>query len=297
MTPLHIPDDAIKWVRKVFRACNKRVSRKLSLVPQCPEASLDTTFIEHLSQYSSPRRLESGWTVRIDTHFLGGMRHFYGKWEIADIGILIHFRHNGRTVRSKAAALQSKRLYPKGHQVIEDLKVDYEIGFGRLDDPEDARLPLYHAATFQFDKSCRYQALGAHSEQFKAIDEYSKSSKIPVFYQFYNPLALPFTQEFPLQSDRISSRLKFGTRIVAAAQVHALINHKPPNYAPSVSDLGFRKSPFGWSLEHFVAELMLPCREGYIYQDVQDRDISSLFNRRTGAIAAAFAVVIEQPNG
>src|SRR5690348_9834523 len=113
MKPPDVPNDVIDWVREVFRGCNDRITRKLSRVPNCPEPSLDTTFIEHLTQYGSPRALESGWTVRIDTHFLGGLRHFARSWEIADIGILIHFRHNGKSVRSKAAALQSKRLYPK----------------------------------------------------------------------------------------------------------------------------------------------------------------------------------------
>ena len=140
----------MRWVRDVFHACDRRISTKLSRVPQCPEPSLDMTFIEHLTQYGCPRTLDSGWTVRLDTHFLGGLRHFYGRWEIADIGVLVHFRHNGKIVRSKAAALQSKRLFPKGRQVAEDLSIDYEMGFGRLHDPEDARVPLYHATQFVF---------------------------------------------------------------------------------------------------------------------------------------------------
>ena len=297
MIPPEVPEDVVDWVREVFRDCNERISRKICLVPNCPEPSLDTTFIEHLTQHSSPRALESGWTVRIDTHFLGGLRHFYSKWEIGDIGILMHFRHNGRVVRSKAATLQSKRLYPKGRQVFEDLMIDYELGFGRLHDPEDVRVPLYHATKFEFDSESRYGALEARSEQYEAISEYGKRSKIPVFYQFYNPLVLPFEQLIPLQSDSCDHPLEFGTRILSSADVHRILDAKDKNYSPTVEDMGGAKDPFGWSLEYFVADLMLRCKEGYIYEGLQDEDIFNLFNRRSGAIAAAFAVVIEQPEG
>ncbi|WP_367872846.1 hypothetical protein [Luteolibacter sp. Populi] len=224
------------------------------------------------------------------------MRHFHNKWEIGDIGILMHFRYNGATIRSKAATLQSKRLYPRGKQVIEDLEIDYRIGFGRLSDPEDAKVPLYHATKFEFDLECKYGALEAHSEQMKAIEQYGEMSKIPVFYQFYNPLILPFTQEVPLISDACSHPLKFGTRVVPAVTVHEKLSTKAKNYSPSVADLGGTKGrAFGWSLEHFVADLMLRCKEGYIYEDIRDEEIFNLFNRRSGAIAAAFAVVIEPP--
>src|SRR5262249_49590560 len=148
---------------------------------------------------------------------LGGLRHFMHRWEIADIGILVHFRHKGKTVQSKAAVLQSKRLYPKGRQVTEDLPVDYEIGFGRLNDPEDAKVPLFHACQFEFDEQCSYGALESASEQVNAIDKYCKSSKVPVFYQFYNPLVLPFVQKFPLASDPCDLKLTFGTRILSAS--------------------------------------------------------------------------------
>ena len=209
----------------------------------------------------------------------------------------MHFRHNGKSVKSKAATLQSKRLYPKGHQVIEDMRVDYEMGFRRLDDPEDARVPLYHKTRFEFDEQSRYGALEAHSQQMNAIAKYGQTSKVPVFYQFYNPISLPFTQEVPLISDECTGELQLGTRILPASAVHSILKSKTKNYSPTVKEMGGSKPPFGWSLEHFVADLMLRCKEGYIYEGLNDENIYNLFNRRTGAIAAAFAVVIEQSEG
>src|SRR5688572_12983193 len=83
-----IPADVTEWIRTVFRECNERITEKLSNNPNLPEESLDLTWIEHLSQYASPVTLGSLWTVKIETHYLGGLRHFRN-WEIADIGVLM----------------------------------------------------------------------------------------------------------------------------------------------------------------------------------------------------------------
>src|SRR5882724_8192037 len=118
MDPLNIPTEVVNWLRKIFVECNERISNKLSNNPNVPEESLDLTWIEHLSQYSCPQVFSSSWTVRLDTHYLGGLRHFR-TWEIADVGILIFFRRAGKIIRSKVALLQSKRLYPTNNLVRE----------------------------------------------------------------------------------------------------------------------------------------------------------------------------------
>jgi hypothetical protein len=122
MAPLPIPADVIRWFRTVFAQCNRKLARTMSIVPNVAEPALDMALIDHLTQYGAPQVLDSGWTVRVDTHFLGGLRHFSGKWEIADIGLLVHYRKNGKVLRSKAAVLQSKRLYPKAGAVKEELE-------------------------------------------------------------------------------------------------------------------------------------------------------------------------------
>ena len=114
-----IPDDVRDWVRHVFAACGSRTSRKISRIPTVHETSLDLTFIEHFSQFASAVRLPSEWLIRVDTHHLGGGRHF-GQWEIADIGLLVLFRRRGRLIRPKVALLQAKRLYPVEQDFSED---------------------------------------------------------------------------------------------------------------------------------------------------------------------------------
>src|ERR1043166_2302634 len=85
------------------------------MCPNAPEESLDLTWVEYLSHFSSPVVLDSNWVVKVESHYLGGLRHFY-TWEIADIGILVFLRFGGARNKSKVALLQSKRLYPDGHE-------------------------------------------------------------------------------------------------------------------------------------------------------------------------------------
>jgi hypothetical protein len=75
-----IPADVTEWIRMFFRGFNERITEKLSNNPNLPEESLDLTWIEHLSRFASPVTLSSAWTIKIETHYLGGLRHFY-RWE------------------------------------------------------------------------------------------------------------------------------------------------------------------------------------------------------------------------
>ena len=86
-----VPAEVLTWVRDVFGSCNRAVTAQLSNNPNAAEESFDHAWIAHLNGYATPRRLGNGWTVKIETHFLGGMRHFR-RWEIADIGILLFIR-------------------------------------------------------------------------------------------------------------------------------------------------------------------------------------------------------------
>ena len=153
---MNIPSEIYDWVIKIFRICNIKLSKKLSIIPQCHEPSLDITFIEHLSRYASPISISENWTVRLDTHFIGGRRHFY-RWEIADIGVLVFFRKNGRLLKRKVALLQSKRLYPLSGFVAEETKEDAMIGISTLMPGSDFVTPLSTIYSYKFDKRSKYK--------------------------------------------------------------------------------------------------------------------------------------------
>src|SRR5260370_4243367 len=184
------------------------------------------------------------------------------------MGVLVHYRRAGKLLQSKAAVLQSKRLYATGISVKEDLREDYEMGFGRLADPEDVRVPLYLKTRYEFDFDCRYAELRARDQQYRVLKKYMRESKIPVFYQLYNPAFLPFTRTVPLPVDDPDLKeIPFGTRVLPIAEVFKVLDKKPANYAPTVGELSgnHRSFEFGWRLEYFVADLLLEKKKKRYY--------------------------------
>jgi hypothetical protein len=293
-----IPPDVVQWICSLFHGCNERLSEKISNNPNLPEESLDLTWVEYLSQHASPLTLSSSWTIKIETHYLGGLRHFM-KWEIADIGVLLFLRRAGRLEKSKVALLQSKRLYPLNNTVQEEDRVDYEIGFARLADPELLQHAVAIEAEFQFDETCTYGALLAKSDQVAAIAAYEKKNQVAVYYQLYNPWRIPFVQRIPLtQFARPKGVLELGTRIIPANSVHRLLRRFVAGRKPSLKDLmGVvgGEHEYGWPLEHFISDLFLGCSEGTPFETISEERIQTLFYRRSGPISAAIAISIEAP--
>jgi hypothetical protein len=300
-TPYDLPSDVIAWVKGVFHECDRRVTGKLSNNPNLPEEQFDLTWIEHLSHCDSPVTLPSSWLVQIETHFLGGMRHFYGRWEIADIGVLLFIKKAGRVQRSKVALLQSKRLYPTNERVTADHPLDYEIGFARLADPEDLNRSIAFQTDYEFKDDCRYGAMEVGSDQYKAIESYEEAQRLAVYYQFFNPWRVPYSQVVPrvlTGKAKTKPELVLGTRVMPARLLHEALKKQAKGYKPTLRDLaGLLDEPheYGWPLDHFVAELFLQCREGTPFDRPSDAAIQSLFYRRSGAISAAIAITIEEP--
>jgi hypothetical protein len=292
-----IPQDVLAWVQEVFAECNRRVTDRLDRNPNAPEESFDLTWIEQVGRYSSPTIFPSQWTARIETHYLGGLRHFH-RWEIADIGVLVFLRLAPGEPVNKVALLQSKRLYPLNRPIREEARVDYEIGFGRLADPEDSSSSISQGAEFSFSRASRYGALRQDSDQVRVIDEYQQEQGLRVYYQFYNPWRVPLIQKIPL-AGYVSpdGDPEVGVRIVTASTIHALLS-EGGGASPSLEQLEALASlpAGGWRLEDFIAGEVLGCREGDQFENLSDRRLEALFYRRTGPIAAAIAITIEAPD-
>lgn len=295
-----IPDDVIDWVYTVFFDCNERLSEKLSNNPNTPETSLDVTFIEHLSRYASPISIGKGWTVRIDTHFIGGRRHFYG-WEIADIGVFVFYRKAGSTVQKKVALLQSKRLYPLRGTVDEETLENVIIGISTLVPSEETGLPIFHPISYRFDKASKYKAFKKLDSQFSAISKWNRENEIPVHYMFYNPWRLPFSQKVPLlRYKKPRGNCNLGTRVIPSEELFQHLANKPKNYVPSVGDLKailpkphtWAENAYGRRLESFFVRL-LKCDEGFVFESDQDASIDRLFYRKDAMLSAAISITVE----
>ena len=299
LADIELPPDVQQWLSDVFSSCNAQVTAKLCNNPNMQEEWLDHSWIEEISRFSTPLTLSSAWTVRLQAHYLGGLRHF-GMWEIADIGVLLFIRTPSQVMRSKVALLQSKRLYPTTGAVSETAFVDYEIGFARLADPEDLAHSLGLDADFDFTSDARYGALHAESDQIRAIAAYEEQHHTPVYYHFYNPWRLPFTQHVPIERYTTpSGALEMGVRVVPSALIHDALNGCNKGYSPTVSDVAASGAPdtYGWRLEEFIASELLECREGARFDSLNRPSIRDLFYRRSGPIAAAIAITVEAPPG
>lgn len=217
--PFAIPPEVVIWIRDVFSAVNRRVSTKLTRFPTTHETSLDLSLIEEVSEHSAPVRFTSGWLVHLETHYLGGGR-YWGKWEIADIGILIVFRKAGVVQQTKIALLQSKRLYPVESQTTaEDHPLDYVMGFGRLLPAEQEYKSSVKPRSFSFVEDSRYRAFEYNDEQYKAILQYHDKPGVPVRYLLYNPSRMPVKVAYPVQAcvrDSHTESEWIGARIISA---------------------------------------------------------------------------------
>jgi len=73
-----IPGELQEWIRFVFKECNAAATQKLANNPNVQEEYPDLSLIDKLTEYSAPVRFDSGWIVELETHFIGGLRHYGG---------------------------------------------------------------------------------------------------------------------------------------------------------------------------------------------------------------------------
>jgi hypothetical protein len=295
--PVSIPPDVLDLLLGIFADCNQKVAATLSRIPTTREEALDQQFIAHLSTIGPVSMPTSGWVVNVETHFLGGGHH-YGKWEIADIGILLIMRRGNKVVWSKAAVLQSKRLFPDGaiYDAAREWK-EFRWGFGRL---HSGYTPT-RSRTFEFTDESRYQSLNVGGEQAERIDAYEAEFNIPVHYLLYNPLVLPWARSIPVTPPEPAlPDNDIGSRVLRSRTLLAL--RASGVSVPSYKEVAALSAPHalasfmaGWRLEDFVVSLLLGCHEGRLLDDSVDQPMEYLFNRRNNPIAAAFSVNLELP--
>jgi hypothetical protein len=293
-----IPGEVVDWFRGVFADANRRLAEKMLNAPATPEPTFDLTFIEHLTNYAAPRRFKSDWAIRIDTHYLGGLRHFRS-WEVADIGVFVFFAKKGRMVRRKVALLQSKRLFPKSGAVDHLEEYDVRLGMARIAAKDENLASMMAERTFAFSKACKYQSLTKESEQAAAIDAHFELHGIPIHYLFYNPPQLQMKVNVPLTAyEKLKEKENYlGSRVIPAENVHKALATKAASYSPSLGDTAkmMKSVEYGWRLEHFMADLLLSCKAGRRFQNNDEVPIRELFYRRSGPIAAAISVTVEIP--
>lgn len=298
---MQLPPDVLDWLRKVFLTCNERVSLKLSDAPHTHEESLDMTFVESFSHHESPVTLPSGWTMRFETHFIGGRRH-WAKWEIADIGLLVMLRAGGKQRITKVALLQSKRLYPNEIEFDEKDYEEYMMGFRRLFEQDVEWEEMIKPRAFTFDDSSKYKALLVEDEQYKAIKGYEDEHKMPVYYLLYNPAQIPLTVHVPRMTVGQKTLIcDVGCRVAPAKNVRNTLSNSASGSSPTYKELHAIVPTTtltyseNWRLEDFAVDLLLSCQTGLIARSPDDYGLRQIFYRRSGPIGTAIAITVDGP--
>jgi hypothetical protein len=286
ISPIPLPSDVVDYVYDVFQTANDEVAAQLERMPTTHEEFLDLALVAQLARASGPYVVPSGTIVDLDVHFVGGGRH-WGRYEVADIGVIVNFRRGAELLRTKVVLLQSKRLYPKGAAADPtNSGVIKPGGFGSLMNPSVAAASAVR--TFRFDRESRYEAMTVDDEQWQAIREFEKTFKIPVHYLLYHPRRLPSEQSIPVRvpARRTRGHARLGARVLSADYLRSRI--EPGVTTPAYSDLEVDGSPPGRRLQEFIAEEVLGCREGYVVDGERvDPGLARIFNQRSGPIAAA----------
>ncbi len=289
-----IPDDAVAWFRNAFLKANKTVSEVLLNVPNIRETSLDDGLVEALIPHSAPRLMPSGALVRMHIHNIGGLRRV-GRWEAADIALIVYVVRANTIVARKIAFLQSKRLYPTNNDVEPEDPEGFRWGMNALLRPDPSPVSMTIMRRFEFHHHCMYAALKPDSDQMKSINEYLQSG-YDVDYLFYNPHKLPLSVSYPLEKLRIlRTAPTVGCRVVDAATVHSILSRLPSGAGPTYNQIERSAGNSHWRLEYWAADLLLSCKVGREFTAAEEDEVARRLERRTGPIGAAIAVYIELP--
>jgi hypothetical protein len=286
-----IPKDAIEYFRGAFAEANRVATERIVNVPNIRETSLDDALVDALIPFSPPRRLESGAVVEMDVHNIGGLRRIY-RWKTADIAILVFIYRGKQMVAQKIGMLQTKRLFPKNNDVLDDDPEGFRYGMNAFLN-RDARSPLAVLnRNFVFDRSCVYGSLKTGSEQVKAINELNQRFGDSVYYMFYNPTNVPVTIQYPVKSKRAVTSVKLGCRVFLSKEVHAVLGTLKAGHSPTLKAITEGGTASKWRLEDWVSDHLLTCKVGRPFDDGNKDEVYMLLERRSGPIGAAIAVSI-----
>jgi len=297
---IDIPEDVVSFVRDVFGNCNQKLAADLSTFPAIHEESLDMNFIAHFARHQAPVRLPSNWLVRIDAHFIGGGRHF-GTWEVADIGLMMVFRHKGKVIKSKICLLQSKKLYANPLVTVPEDRHFRRFGLGRLLVSDQEHSEIVQDRLLMFKETSRYQAFHKGSDQSDAMGHFERRWGTEMYYIFYNPLNLPFSVKMPLQSAPQLPTNDIGCRVVQKCQLDEVLERMSPGYSPSFGDLKNGIPPevsglqchAGWRLEDFAADLVLKCKAGLVDESSNFESLAILMQQKQRPMSCALSITFD----
>jgi hypothetical protein len=181
--------------------------------------------------------------------------------------------------------------------------VDFEVGFGRLLTADSEYRSSTKPRTFSFTPDSLYRALEFASKQYNAVLEYAAGG-IPVHYHLYNPVCLPWSAQLPASADTQTAlpSVSTGCRVINAQtldtklQQAGLQKGRCPSFRQVAGNPDALDADY-WTLEDFVADQVVGCKEGYVADanSPNDHGLHRVFSERSAPISAALSITIDAP--
>lgn len=294
-----LPADVKRFLLQLFSECNRRISFQLCTFPNAHEEALNLLFISHFAHMQGAIKFGSGWTLRIDAHYIGGGRH-YRTWEVADIGLMAMFRQKGRIVRSKLIFLQSKKLYARPLK-FRPIDPYFRMGMGRLLVTESEHREMVARKILKYTESSKYAALQLKDSQHQAITKFSKAHDVPIHYLLYNPSLIPWEILSPVEQLPTVDHNRVGARVIPKTLLDRLARTKKDRYSPSYKDVkdefgsisSDTESVGGWRMEHFICDQFIGGNEGLVDKSPNFEVMSSLMNQKSSPISSALSITFD----
>src|SRR5262245_23729867 len=116
--------------------------------------------------------------------------------------IFVFIYRGPQMIAQKIGMLQTKRLFPKNNDVVDDDPEGFRYGMNTFLN-RDSRSPLaVLTRKFVFDETCLYGSLKAQDDQVTSINELNEWFGESVYYMFYNPSTVHTRVQYPVRSRR-----------------------------------------------------------------------------------------------
>lgn len=243
----------------------------------------------------------------MDTHNIGGLRRLggepwdwdrpsRGRWEVADIAVLVFVYRGDKLIAKKIGLLQSKRLYPANNDVDDEDEMGFRFGMNAFLGRDGQQAAGALRRNFAFTDDCIYGAIHAGDRQLQLIDDLNRDFGKAVYYLLYNPHQMPCSVNYPLQQRIRINEMPAGCRVMDADHVHAALAGLNNGASPTYAALASTGKGSNWPLETWAADMLLTCQVGEQFTDDRDSRVRYFLERRSGPIGAALAASITLPD-
>jgi len=224
----------------------------------------------------------------MDIHNIGGLRRIY-HWETQTSRFLVFIYRGKKNGRPKDRMLQTKRLFPKNNDVLDEDPEGFRYGMNAFLN-RDARSPLAVLnRKFVFDRFMLVRCLESRKRSGNGHQRPKQAVWRFGLLYVLQPSNVPVTVQYPVKSKRAVTSVKLGLQ---GALEHRSARGPEDTQQGSQSDYQKRSWKGGtasrWHLEEWVADHLLTCKVGQRFDKSMEDQVYMLLERRSGTIGCGY---------